>query len=252
MKAIALINQKGGTGKTTTAINAGTGLARLGKRVLLIDMDAQASASYSLGIKAHELSGTVYELLKGEAEPEDVIQERDGVKVIPANLSLSSMEAELARTEGREFMLREAMTRGNGLRGFDYVLIDCPPSLGLLTLNALVLAQEVYVCLQCEFLALQGLAALLMTVGTIKSRLNRGLDITGVVATRYDGRKKLNNEVVERIGSHFGKKLFKTLIRENISLAEAPSYGLSIYEYKPSSYGAMDYMNLSKEIIKRG
>ncbi len=252
MKAIALINQKGGTGKTTTAINAGAGLARLGKKVLLIDMDAQASASYSLGIKAHELTRTVYELLRGEVEPEEVIQERDGVKVIPANLSLSGMEAELARTEGREFRLREAMTRGNGLRGFDYVLIDCPPSLGLLTLNALVLAQEVYVCLQCEFLALQGLAALLMTVGTIKSRLNRGLDITGVVATRYDGRKRLNNEVVERIGSHFKGKLFKTLIRENISLAEAPSYGLSIYEYKPSSYGAIDYMNLSKEIINRG
>jgi chromosome partitioning protein len=252
MKAIALINQKGGTGKTTTAINAGAGLARLGKRVLLIDMDAQASASYSLGIKAHELTRTVYELLRGEAEPEDVIQERDGVKVIPANLSLSSMEAELARTEGREFRLREAMTRGNTLKGFDYVLIDCPPSLGLLTLNALVLAQEVYVCLQCEFLALQGLSALLMTVGTIKSRLNKGLDITGVVATRYDGRKRLNNEVVERIGEHFKGKLFKTLIRDNVSLAEAPSYGLSIYEYKPSSYGAMDYMNLSKEIIKRG
>ncbi len=252
MKTIALVNQKGGTGKTTSAINIGAGLARLGKRTLLIDLDAQANLTYALGIQAHELGKTVYELLKGEATPEEVMLDRDGVKVIPASLDLSGAEAELSGVPGREFLLKEVMSKGNAFKPFDYALVDCPPSLGLLTLNALIVSNEVYIPIQTEYLALQGVSMLLRTVGTIKNRLNKGLDVTGVIGTRYDGRKRLSREVVDKIGSHFGGKLFKTLIRDNVSLAEAPSYGLSIYEYKPQSYGAEDYLNLCREILKRG
>jgi chromosome partitioning protein len=219
---------------------------------LLIDLDAQANLTYSLGIQAHELSKKVYELLKGGATLEEVMLDRDGVKVIPASLDLSGAEVELSGIPGREFLLKEVMSKGNVFKHFDYTLVDCPPSLGLLTLNALIVSNEVYIPIQTEYLALQGVSMLLRTVETIKGRFNKGLDVTGVIGTRYDGRKRLNQEVAERIRSHFGVKMFRTLIRDNISLAEAPSYGQTIFEYKPQSYGAEDYLSLSREIIKRG
>jgi len=159
------------------------------------------------------------------------------------------MEIEFAGRAGREFLLREAL---GGLRGFDYVLIDCPPSLGLLTLNGLTTAKEVFIPLQVEFLALQGMNALLGTVGMIRNRLNGGLQVTGIIATRFDSRKNLNKEVVAKIREHFKEKLFNTFIRDNISLAEAPGFGKTIFEYKPDSHGAEDYLNLCKEIIKKG
>ena len=249
MKIIALANQKGGTAKTTSAVNIGAGLAKLGKKVLLIDLDPQAHLTYSLGIQAHEIDHTIYNLLKGETRLPEVLKERGELKVIPANLNLSGAEIELSGLAGREFLLREAL---EGLTGFDYVFIDCPPSLSLLTLNALTTAQEIYIPLQTEFLALQGMSKLLQTVEVVQKRLNKGLKITGIIATRYDARKKLNKEVVEKIKEYFGdQQLFKSMIRDNVSLAEAPSFGQTIFEYKPDSNGAMDYFSLCKEILER-
>ena len=248
MRTIALINQKGGVGKTTSAINIGAGLSQLGKRILLIDLDPQAHLTYSLGIQAHELERTVYEILQGEATVKETMVSRGELSVIPSTLNLSGAEVELSGVAGREFLLQEAI---NGVKGFDYVLLDCPPSLGLLTLNALTTAGEVYIPLQTEFLALQGMSKLLETVEVVKKRLNKSLEISGIIATRYDQRKNLNREVVEKIREHFGDKLFKTLVRDNVALAEAPSFGKTIFEYKPDSYGAEDYLTLSKEILTR-
>ena len=249
MQIIALTNQKGGVGKTTCAINIGAGLNGLNKRVLLIDLDPQAHLTYSLGIPAHELNNTVYELLKGTVILKETIIERNGLSLVPSSLNLSGAEIEFSGVAGREFLLKESV---EGLKKYDYVFIDCPPSLGLLTLNALTTAQEVYIPLQTEFLALQGMTKLLETINIVKKRLNKDLEIAGIIAMRFDNRKNLNREVVEKIKEYFGNKLFNTLIRDNISLAEAPSFGKTIFEYKSNSYGSKDYLDLCKEIIKRG
>lgn len=248
MSVIAVINQKGGVGKTTSVLNLGAGLARLDKRVLVIDLDPQAHLTYSMGVQAHELDLTIYNVLKGEASLEETFLERDGLLLVPSNQDLSGAEMEFAMEAGREFLLRESLS---SLKGFDYVLLDCPPSLGLLSLNALTSAHEVYIALQTEFLALQGLTSLLETVEKTRQRLNHRLKITGIIATRYDSRKVLNQEVAEKIREHFGEKVFSTFIRDNISLAEAPSFGRNIFEYKPGSRGAKDYMSLCKEILQR-
>jgi len=249
MKIIAFINQKGGVGKTTCTMNIGAGLTMLGKKVLLIDLDPQAHLTYSLGIEAHKLENTVYELLKGNCQAKKVIISRNGIDLLPSSLELSGAEIEFSGIAGREFLLKEAL---DGIHSYDYMLIDCPPSLGLLTLNALTTTQEVYIPLQTEFLALQGMSKLLSTIEIVKKRLNKNIEITGIIATRFDNRKNLNKEVVEKIEKYFGSRFFKTLIRDNVSLAEAPSYGQTIFEYKASSYGAKDYLNLCHEIIKRG
>lgn len=248
MQIIALINQKGGVGKTTCAINIGTGLNKLKKRVLLIDLDQQAHLTYSLGIPAHELKNTVYELLKGTVSLKETIINRNGLILVPSSLNLSGAEIEFSGLAGREFLLRETI---EGFKEFDYMFIDCPLSLGLLTLNALTTAQKVYIPLQTEFLALQGMTKLLETIKIVKKRLNKDLEITGIIAMRFNSRKNLNREVVEKIKEYFGNKLFNTLIRDNISLAEAPSFVKSIFEYKSNSYGAKDYLDLCKEIIKK-
>ncbi len=242
------MNQKGGVGKTTSTVNIGAGLNKLGKRVLLIDLDPQANLTYSLGIQGHDLRKTIYELLKGQISTSDVIVEKNGLQVIPASLDLSGAEIELSGMAGREFLLRESLTK---LSDLDYVLLDCPPSLGLLTLNSLVAADEVYIPVQSEFLALQGMSKLLQTVEIVQKRLNPSLEITGIIGTRYDSRKTLNKEVVQKIQSYFGAKLFKTLIRDNVALAEAPSHGQDIFAYKSDSNGAEDYLKLCKEILKR-
>lgn len=262
MRTIALINQKGGVGKTTSALNIGAGLIKLGQHVLLIDLDPQAHLTYSLGIQAHTLKETIYELLKGETQAQDIIIKRTCsfigtpkgdtgkycLDILPSTINLSGAEIELSGIAGREFLLRESL---NHHKDYDYVLIDCPPSLGLLTLNGLTTAQEVYIPLQTEFLALQGMSKLLETVEVVQKRLNKRLEITGVILTRYDNRKVLNKEIAEKIRQHFKGKVFNTIVRDNISLAEAPSYGQTIYEYKPNSYGSEDYLNLCKEITKR-
>jgi len=249
MKIIALINQKGGVGKTTCAINIGAGLNKLSKRVLLIDLDPQAHLTYSLGIPAHELNNTVYELLKGTVTLKETIIERNGLSLVPSSLDLSGAEIEFSGVAGREFLLKELL---EGLKKYDYIFIDCPPSLGILTLNALTTAQKVYIPLQTEFLALQGMTKLLETINIVKKRLNKNIEIAGIIAMRFDNRKNLNREVVEKIKEYFGDKLFNTFIRDNISLAEAPSFGKTIFEYKSNSYGSKDYLDLCKEIIKRG
>ena len=248
MSVIAVINQKGGVGKTTSVVNLGAGLALLGKRVLVVDLDPQAHLTYSLGVQAHELDRTIYHLMKGEASLEDVLVELGGLHLVPSSLDLSGAEMEFAVEAGREFLLRETL---GSSAGYDFVLLDCPPSLGLLSLNALTSADEVFIALQTEFLALQGLSKLLETVEKVKQRLNRQLEITGIIATRYDGRKVLNQEVAEKIREHFGEKVFATFIRDNISLAEAPSFGRSIFQYRPGSRGAEDYMSLCKEMLQR-
>lgn len=248
MPTIALINQKGGVGKTTSTINLGAGLSMLGKSVLLVDLDPQAHLTYGLGIQAHELDYTVYEVLKGEVTAGEAIVRRDGLEVLPSSLSLSAAEVELSGMAGREFLLKESLA---SLPVNDFVLLDCPPSLGLLTLNALTAAQEVFIPLQTEFLALQGMSKLIDTVNVVKKRLNPDLTISGIIGTQFDARKNLNREVVEKIREYFADKLFETLIHDNVALAEAPSYGQTIFEYRPDCRGAQDYLALSQETVAR-
>jgi chromosome partitioning protein len=248
MRKVALLNQKGGVGKTTSTANIGRGLTNLGKKVMLIDLDPQANLTYSLGIAAHNLDHSIYDVLKGETDIDSVILSREGISVAPSSLELSGAEYELASVPGREFLLKESLENHNT---FEYVLIDCPPSLGLLTLNALTTSDEIWIPLQTEFLPMQGMAKLMQTVDIIKKRLNKSLEITGIICTRYDHRKKLNREVIEKIKEHFGKKVFDTLIHENISLAEAPGFGQTIFAYKPESRGAQDYQELCNEVLER-
>jgi chromosome partitioning protein len=249
MRIISLLNQKGGVGKTTSTVNIGQGLSLLGKKVLLLDLDPQAHLTYSLGIKAHELEKTVFELLKGEATLDQVIQTVGAMHVIPSTLDLSGAEMEFSSVAGREMLLKEALKKAHD---YDYILIDCPPNLSILTLNTLTTAREVFICVQTEYLALQGIARLMETIQVVKKRLNKSLNVTGVICTRYDKRKRLNIEVAENIKSYFGQKVFQTMIRDNIALAEAPIQGKTIFDYAPKSHGAEDYMELCKEIINQG
>ena len=247
IRIIAMVNQKGGVGKTTCTINLGAGLAAAGRRVLLVDLDPQANLSTSLGIDAYGSGSTIYEVLRGELPAAQAIRPKQNYSVIPASIDLSGAEIELSTAAGREFLLKEALAPL--LPDYDYVLLDCAPSLGLLTLGALTLAGEVFIPLQSEFLALQGMSKLLTTVDVVQRRLNPALRISGIIGTLYDGRKKLNREVIQKITEYFDDRLFDTLIRDNVSLAEAPSYGLDIFAYKPDSFGAKDYTALTQEVL---
>jgi chromosome partitioning protein len=247
-RVIAIANQKGGVGKTTSSINIGAGLARSGKRVLLVDLDPQGNLTVSLGIAAHELTATLYELLKGEVTATQATI-KGLYDVIPADIRLSGAELELSSQPGREMILKEALQPIQA--NYDYILIDCPPSLGLITLNGLTAAKEIFIPLQAEFLALNGMAQLLNTIKAVQKRLNPQLDITGIITTLYDSRKNLNKEVLEKIQEYFPDKAFKTLIRDNVALAEAPSFGKDIFDYRSDSNGATDYKELCSEIIKQ-
>jgi chromosome partitioning protein len=247
MKTIAFINQKGGVGKTTTTINTGAGLAQLGKKVLLVDMDPQAHLSAALGI-VHHPDKTVYEVLKGELVVADAIIKRlNGLSVLPAAITLSVLERELAGKKWLEILLKEAL---KGLKGYEFILIDCPPSLGILTTNALMTAHAACIPVQTEYLALQGLTHVLTALEVAK-RLNTPLALGGALCTHYDSRKILSRNTVQSIKDFFKEKVFKTFIRDNIALAEAPGYGQTIFEYRPHSTGAEDYLNLSREILKQ-
>jgi chromosome partitioning protein len=250
MRVIALVNQKGGVGKTTTTKNLGAGLVREGKKVLLIDLDPQANLTYSLGIRPEndETMRTMYEVLKGTTNLKDIIlTHANGVHLAPAHINLSASELELTSQAGRELILKEAIRPV--LHDYDYILIDCAPSLGILTLNALVASREVFIPLQTEFLAMQGMSKLLETLDVVKQRLNHDIEVTAIIGTMYDGRKNLAGEIVASVRTHFGDRLLKTLVRSNVSLAEAPSYGQDIFTYKPDSIGAEDYQALAKEVI---
>lgn len=246
-KVISVSNHKGGVGKTTSVVNIGAGLATLKKRVLLIDLDPQANMSQSLGLVSEE-EQNIYRAIKGET-PLQPMKIMDHLDVVPSVLDLSGAEVELSGEAGREFILRELIEpiRNN----YDYIFIDCPPSLGLLTINALTAADEVYIPLEPEYLAFQGLAKLTEVVEKIKKRLNKELFVGGVFVTMYDGRKVLNKNVASTIEEHFKDIVFETKIRNVVALAEAPSQGLDIFRYEQKSRGAEDYLALCKEIIKR-
>jgi chromosome partitioning protein len=243
---ISLLNHKGGVGKTTSCINIGAGLVELGKKVLLIDLDPQANLTLSLGIPRQRV--TIYEALRGEAELEP-FSAKPNMDIITSSLDLSGAEMELINEAGREYILRELFTPL--MDQYDYILIDCPPSLGLLTLNALTCSRYVLIPLQTEFLALQGLAKIKQVIDKVCFRLNKGLEIGGVIATMYDSRRVLNRDVVETIHKYFGEKVFKTYIRDNVALAEAPAQRKDIFDYNPKSSGAEDYLNLCKELMAR-
>lgn len=249
-RIIAIVNQKGGVAKTTTTINLGAGLAAQGKRVLLVDLDPQGSMTASLGINTYHIDTTVYELLTEKADiKKSIVDTEAGYQIITADIRLSGAEMQLINMAGREMILKEQLDTIQAQ--YDYILIDCPPSLGLLTLNALTAADEIYIPLQAEFLALLGMSQLMDTIKTVQQRLNSDVKVTGIIPTLYDKRKKLNKEVLDSVTHHFGNILFDTKIRNNISLAEAASYGEDIFRYKPNSNGAADYAALVKEVLEQ-
>jgi chromosome partitioning protein len=244
-KVISISNHKGGVGKTTSAINIGAGLNKLKKKVLLIDLDPQANLSQSLGVIEPER--TIYGAIRGEysLQPIEILK---GLDLIPSTLDLSGAEIEMSGEAGREYILKDLI---EPLRAsYDFIIIDSPPSLGLLTINAFTASDSILIPLQAQYLALQGLTKLIEVVDKIKRRLNKELEIGGVFITQYDSRKVLNRDVAETIKAHFKDEVFKTKIRDNIALAEAPANGLDIFRYNPKSYGAEDYLSLSKEILK--
>lgn len=245
MKTIAWLNQKGGVSKTTSAIQTAFGLAKLGKKVLLIDLDPQASLSVSLGIESPDYS--IYDFVKQDVKLDEVAVKKGKVTVIPSSIALSAFENEFRNAPSKEFLLKKAL---KDIKGFDYIYIDCAPSLALLTINALAVAQEVYIPVQCEFLALQGLGQLLDTIGVIRQKINKDLKVGGVLGTRFN-RRKLNKDVMDYLLDNFKDKAFKTVIRENVSLSECPSFGKDVFSHAPDSNGAKDYFALCKEILAK-
>lgn len=248
-KTIAILNQKGGVGKTTTTINVAAYLAKLGHSILIVDLDPQGNATSGLGIDKQSLENTTYDVLFGTVNVAHIIKDTSlaGLHILPTNSQLAAAEVDLAIEERREFRLKEALDTIS----YDYILIDCPPSLGLLSLNALTAADLVLVPVQAEYYALEGLGQLLDVIQRVRQGLNSNLELLGIVMTMYDSRTSLSEQVMAEVKKHFGQKLFNTVIPRNVRLAEAPSFGKSILEHDKWSKGARSYKSLAKEIEER-
>lgn len=249
-RIIAIDNQKGGVGKTTTSINLSACIAAKGKKVLVIDIDPQGNTTSGYGIEKNELENTIYELILGDCSIEDCILKEifPNISILPSNVNLAAAEIELIGVEKKEYILKNEVDWVKDR--YDFIIIDCPPSLSLLTVNAMTTADAVLVPIQCEYYALEGLSQLIHTINLVKERLNPSLDIDGVVFTMYDSRTNLSAQVVENVKSHLSQKVYGTLIPRNIRLAEAPSYGKPINMYDAKSAGSESYMSLADEVIR--
>lgn len=249
-KTIAIANQKGGVGKTTSSINIAASLAALEKNVLLLDMDPQSNGSTGLGFNTKELDNTIYEVLVDDININEVIlkSEMPFLDLLPSHINLVGAEIELVNVDERESVLKKAISKIK--KNYDYIIIDCPPSLGLLTLNSLTAANSVIIPVQCEYYALDGLGQLLNTISIVRNSLNPSLEIEGVLLTMFDSRLRLSNQVVEEVKNHFGDKVFKTIITRNVRLSESPSHGKPVILYDILSAGARNYISLANEIVK--
>lgn len=250
-RIISIINQKGGVGKSTTAVNLAAALGELGKKVLIVDFDPQGNSTSGLGIEKEELEQCVYDALLNDVPAENLLIQANcnNVTVIPATIQLAGAEIELVSAMARETRLKELLEPVQ--ENYDFVFIDCPPSLGLLTINALTAADSVLIPIQCEYYALEGVTKLLESMRMVKSKINKGLEVFGVLLTMYDSRTSLANQVVDEVKQYFGDKVFNTLIPRTVKISEAPSFGMSVIQYAPQNKGAQSYMELAEEVIGR-
>ena len=252
-KIIAISNQKGGVGKTTTAINLSTALAAIGEKVLIIDLDPQGNASTGLGIDYQNRNNSIYEVLASQCNLFDAIQntEIENLKIIPSTVDLSGIEPELAEVNDKAFTLKKILTDQNSLNDFGYVFIDCPPALSLLTVMAMTAADSIIVPLQCEFFALEGLSQLIKTIDRVKQNLNHNLTIDGIVLTMFDGRNKLSSQVADDVKKHLSQQVYETIIPRNVRVSEAPSFGMPALIYDQKATGSQAYLRLADEIIRQ-